>query len=203
MAAPIPYDWSVPFVAALREYPVLAHGARAAGVDYMTAWNRKQKDPEFAERVRVAMEEGIDRAEKEAFRRAVAGFEEPVVHQGQLTPVYERDAQGMIVQRERRRIVGGKEVIDMVPVQSTDADGRPVWLTVRKHSDAMLGLVLKARRKSYSTERTEVTSPDGSMSPTDESARAARVAQLMAAAVARKHSDALGASDDPDYSDLA
>lgn len=154
-----------------------------------------QEDPAFKAAVDDAMEAGIDRAEQEAFRRAVVGFEEPVVYQGQLTPVYERDAQGMVLMRERKRMVmdttkGEKvEVIDQVPVQAKDAQGRPQWLTVRKHSDALLGLVLKARRKSYGTERTELTSPDGSMSPVDESSRAARVAQILAAAKQRREAE--------------
>lgn len=138
------------------------------------------------------------------FRRGVVGYEEPVVHQGNLTPIYERDKDGALRMVERKRLVadgeGGKrEVIEMVPVQAKDAEGRPMWLTVRKHSDSLLTLALKGRRKAYSTERQEHTSPDGTMSPVDESTRAARVAQLMASAKARK----AAASDAPDYSDLA
>ncbi len=192
------FDWTDAFLAALREMPVLSHAARAAKIDRVTAWRRMQADKEFAAAVDGAMEAGIDRAEQEAFRRGVVGFEEPVVHQGHLTPVYERDELGLVIMVERKRTVreNGKDVdvIDRVPKQAMDAEGRPVWLTVRKHSDAMLGLVLKARRKAYSTERTELTSPDGSMSPVDESSRAARVAQLLAAAKARK---------DDDFTDLA
>lgn len=167
----IPYAWTEAFLAALREYPVMRHACEAAGIARSAVHTRQQKDKDFAKAVEEAMEEGVDRAEKEAMRRAVVGFEEPVIHQGRLQFVYERylDAEG----KEQYRML-------------LDANGQPIPLTVRKHSDALLGLVLKARRKSYGTERTELTSPDGSMSPVDETSRAARVAQLLAAARERK-----------------
>jgi hypothetical protein len=144
------YDWTEAFLAAVREYPTIAHGARAAGVSYTTAWKRTKEDEAFGEAVRLAMEEGIDRAEQEAFRRGVVGFEEPVVYQGQITYHIERDGHGNPVLSK-----------EGIPKLLLDDHGRPVPVTIRKHSDAMLGLVLKARRKSYGTERTELTGADG------------------------------------------
>ena len=128
------------------------------------------------------MEEGVDRAEQEAFRRGVVGFEEPVVHQGRLSYLYERyvDPDG----KEAYRPVIGD-------------DGQPVPLTVRKHSDAMLTLVLKGRRKAYSTDRTELTGADGGpVQQVDETTKAARVAQLLAMAQARK-------TEQDEFGDLA
>lgn len=201
-----PDNWKELFLAALNEIPVRAYAARAAGVDRSTAWRHEQSDKDFAKAVDDAMEGGVDRAEAEMFRRGVVGYEEPVVHQGNLTPIYERDKHGDLVLVERRRTVpdvnadsGKREVIDMVPVQAKDGEGRPMWLTVRKHSDSLLTLALKGRRKAYSTERQEHTSPDGTMSPVDESTRAARVAQLMASAKARKAAQDAA----PDFSDIA
>jgi hypothetical protein len=183
------FPWHDAFLAALRDMPVVQHACDAVGIQRSTAYRARQANEEFAKAWDDAMEAGVDRAEREAFRRGVVGFEEPVVHQGNLTPIYERDELGLVVMVERRRMVAGTEVVDHVPKQAKDAEGRPMWLTVRKHSDAMLGLVLKARRKAYSTERTELTSPDGSMSPVDETNRAARAAQLIAVAQARKEAE--------------
>lgn len=134
-----------------------------------------QSDKDFKAAVDDAMEAGVDRGEMEAFRRGVVGFEEPVIDKGQLAYRYERylDAEG-------------KEAFRKV----LDEHGQPVPLTVRKHSDALLSLVLKARRKAYSTERTELTNPDGTLAPIDETTRAARIAQLMAAGKARKAAEA-------------
>ncbi len=68
-----------------------------------------------------------------------------------------------------------------------DARGQPVPLTVRKHSDALLALYLKGRRKKVYADRTELTGADGGpVAQVDETAKAARVAQLLAIAQSRK-----------------
>ena len=121
------------------------------------------------------MEEGIDRAEAEAFRRGVVGFEEPVIDKGRLAYRYER--------YEVEDIDGHKEEKYRLLL---DEQGQPIPLTVRKHSDAMLGLVLKGRRKKVYADRTELTGPEGTPVVIDETAKAARVAQLLAIAQQRK-----------------
>ncbi len=187
------FDWTNAYLAALREKPVRQHAAEAVGIDRVTAWRREQTDKEFAEAVQEAMEAGVDRAEAAAFARGVHGWDEPVIDKGRLAYRYERYLEpvelddGKVEFRERFRPV-------------LDAGGQPVPLTVRKHSDALLALVLKARRQAYRVERTELTSPDGSMSPTDDAARHARVAALMARAKARKQA---AGGEPEDFSDLA
>lgn len=171
------FNWREPFLAALRVYPVIQHACDVVVIERSTATKAWQRDKEFKAAMDEAMEAGIDRAEQEAFRRAVVGYEEPVVHQGRLSFVYERylDADG----EEKYR-------------QVLDDKGQPVPLTIRKHSDALLAKVLSARRQAYRTERTELTSPDGSMSPMDETTRAARVSQLLEAAKLRKLAEDMG-----------
>ena len=66
-----PYDWKALFLVALAEVPVIAHACKAAGVNRVTTWRACETDPEFAKAWDDAMEEGIDRAEQEAFRRPV------------------------------------------------------------------------------------------------------------------------------------
>lgn len=173
------YDWKPAFLEALRNVPVIRHACEAVGVNRTTAWRAREADEEFAKAWDDAMEEGVDRAEQEAFRRAVVGFEEPVVDKGRLAYRYERhvDPDG----NEQYRPV-------------LDDNGQPVPLTVRKHSDALLALYLKGRRKKVYADRTELTGADGGpVQQIDETAKAARVAQLMALAQARKaDQDAFG-----------
>ena len=189
MAKPT-FPWHNAFLAALREYPVLGHACDAVGIDRTTACRAQKEDEMFAKAVADAMEAGIDRAEKEAFRRGVVGFEEPVVYQGQLTPVWRRDEHGEILLVDVEMPDGS---IERRPSQLTDANGRPVWLTVRKHSDAMLSLVLKGRRKAVYAERTEITGADGGpVAHSDETTRAARLAHLIDVARLRKEADELG-----------
>ncbi len=166
-----PYDWKPLYLEALRHIPVVTHGCEAADVHRTTVMRARNDDPEFAEAEKEAMEAGIDRAEQEAFRRGVVGFEEPVIHQGRAAWQY-------------KRVVKEDGSVDFEPV--LDAHGQPVLLTVRKHSDAMLSLMLKGRRKKVFADRTELTGAEGAPVVVDETKRSARVAQLLAMAQARK-----------------
>lgn len=167
-----PFDWKPAYLAALRQVPVIKHACEAAGIDRTTAWRAREADEEFAKAEQEAMEEGIDRAEAEAFRRGVVGFEEPVIDKGRLAYRYERYLDDDGIEHYRLQL---------------DDNGQPIPLTVRKHSDAMLGLLLKGRRKKVYADRTELTGPEGGpVQQVDETAKAARVAQLLALAQARK-----------------
>lgn len=160
--------WRERFLKALSEVPVVQHACDVAGITRATAYVARKEEKEFAAAWEEAMEAGIDQAEKEAFRRSVIGFEEPVIFQGRLTYVEVRDENGELV---------------------LDESGKPLMrpLTVRKHSDQLLSLVLKGRRKAVYADRTELTSPDGSMSPAvSEPDAASRIAQLLALAEQRR-----------------
>jgi hypothetical protein len=144
------FDWKPAFLAALRELPVIAHACKAVDIERSTAYRAREADEGFAKAWDEAQEDGIDRAEQEAFRRGVVGFEEPVIDKGRLAYRYERylDDDG----KEQYRLM-------------LDDHGQPIPLTVRKHSDALLGLVLKGRRKSVYAERKELTGADGAALP--------------------------------------
>ena len=81
----------------------------------------RDNDATFAEEWDSAAEEGTDRLEDEALRRAVEGWEEPVYHQG---------------------VICG---------------------TIRRYSDGLLTMLLKARRPEKYRERTstELTGKSG------------------------------------------
>lgn len=142
--------WHEAYLAALRECPVIQHGCNAAGVDRTTVWRHRQDDEAFAQAEKEAMDAGVDRAEREAFSRAIDGWREPVFYQGEQCG------------------------------------------EVLKKSDAMLSLILKGRRKAVYAERTELTGADGApLDAADDTARAARLAALLALAQARKDADDL------------
>ena len=180
-----PFPWQSAFLAALRHMPVVRHACDAVGIYRSTAYDRRNADASFATAWDEAMADGIDKAEAAAFHRGVEGFEEPVIDKGRLAYRYERYTvkhthaeTGEDVEEEKYRIV-------------LDDKGQPVPLTIRKHSDALLVKILAAKKPEYRTERTEVTGADGAPL-IDPTARAARVAQLLALAQQRK-----------DFSDLA
>lgn len=175
------FDWKPAFLAALREVPVLRHGCDVTGVHRTTVHKAREADADFDKAVEQAMEDGVDKAEQEAFRRAVVGFEEPVIHQGNITPLMAPvvDANGEPVIDELTGTPKWAPVLDQ--------HGRPVPLTIRKHSDSLLSLVLKGRRKKIYADRTELTGADGGpVTHADATQRAARAATLLKLAEARK-----------------
>lgn len=175
------FPWRKAFLAALSEYPVVQHACDVVGIERSTAYRARHADEDFATAWDDAMEAGVDRAEREAFRRGVVGFEEPVIDKGRLAYVYDR-------------VVDEDGKVDFMP--RLDENGQPIPLTVRKHSDALLSLILKGRRKKVYAERTELTGADGGpVKAVDETARSARIAALMELARRRKA--------EQDFSDLA
>lgn len=184
------FDWKPAFLAALREVPVLRHGCDVTGVHRTTVHKAREADAEFDKAVEQAMEDGVDRAEQEAFRRAVVGYEEPVIHQGNVTPlmapVFDKDGEPVMDELTNTQ--------KWAPV--LDQTGRPVPLTIRKHSDSLLSLVLKGRRKKVYADRTELTGADGGpVATTDATQRAARAATLLKLAQARKALDEIDIND--------
>ena len=89
---------------------------------------------EFHEAWDAALEIGNDYLEQEAQRRAVAGYEEPVVHKG--IQAFVRDAT-----------TGELEL---------DENGRPIPLTIRRYSDRLLEVLLKARRPEKFRENMKI-----------------------------------------------
>lgn len=89
---------------------------------------------EFHEAWDAAIELSADRLEDEADRRGVRGYDEPVIHKG--IQAFVRDAK-----------TGELEL---------DAEGKPIPLTIRRYSDRMLELLLKARRPEKFRENVKI-----------------------------------------------
>lgn len=170
--APKHFDWKPAFLAALREMPIVRHACEAVQINRTTAWRAREADEEFAAAWDEALEEGIDRAEQAAFTRGVDGWHEPVIDKGRLAYAYER-----IVDED------GKETYRPL----LDANGQPVPLTVKKHSDGLLQFVLKGRRRNTYGDKTELTGAGGGpLAVVDDTRKAARIAALLELAKTRK-----------------
>jgi hypothetical protein len=157
----------------------VSEAAAAARMSSSAFYALRKRDADFAEAWRLALEDSADLLEREAWRRAVDGREEPIVHQGQFTPEWERDERGNVL------------VVDDKPVQARNADGSLKYLTVRKPSDSLLALLLKGRRKDVFSDRTELTGANGGpveMNPTE---KASRIAALLGAVRARQNNEDL------------
>lgn len=169
--------WASPFLLNLTRTGNVSQSATRAGTGSASCYNLRRKDADFAAAWDTAVEDHTDTCEAELTRRAF-GYEEPVVYQGQLTPVWETDDKG-------RPILDDEDK----PVQARNLDGTLQWLTVKKFSDTLLLARVKAYRKRYSTERTELTGADGGALAVDATARRARIASIVALANARAGGD--------------
>ena len=138
--------------------------AAAAGISRQTAFYHKANDIEFRTRWEKAIEVALDALLDEAYRRAAIGYDEPVIHQGRLATT----------------------------ADPTTGEERP--LTVRKHSDRLLEVLLKFRYGEQMADRLRVRVEDTGLSadallamPADE--RAQLVALLSKYNAARPQED--------------
>lgn len=189
--------WLTPYLRALAATGIVSRACTAAGITPASVYALRKRDADFAAAWDDALEVAYDEEEAEARRRAVDGYEEPIVYQGQLTPVWERDSNGEVVQAVVERIgFDGERTSERIAVQAKNPDGTLKYLTVRKHSDALLQFLLKGHRKKFATDRTELTGVDGGPVQMNDTERAARVAQIVAMAQRRK-------AEADDFGDLA
>lgn len=112
---------------------IVLHGCKAAGVGRGAVEHWRESSEWFEELFMIAREEAADRIEAEAIRRAVDGYDEPVIYQGMPTSVVDPET------------------------------GEQRTLTVRKYSDALMALVLKGARpeKYRDNHKVEVSGSGG------------------------------------------
>lgn len=104
------------FLRAFAARGIVAEGCRAAGVSRDAVYHWRETSEWFEQLYLIAIEEAADRIEAEAIRRAVDGYDEPVIYQGMPT-----------------------SVVDPVT-------GEQRTLTVRKYSDTLMAMILKGAR---------------------------------------------------------
>lgn len=75
--------WRDSFLAALAAVGNVSEAAKAAGVSRAFVYTERKADPAFAALWDDALDGAADVMEREAFRRAVEGVDEPVFQQGQ------------------------------------------------------------------------------------------------------------------------
>lgn len=154
----------VVFLSVLADAATIGEAAMEAGIDRKTAYRWKENDADFAVAWDEALEAGTERLERAVYRRAIDGVEEPVIYQGQLTPVWAMNPDGtpkMVEADEPNE--QGVMVRVRKPVQARNPDGSLQFLTVRRPSDTLAIFLLKARRPNTYRDRgsIELASPGG------------------------------------------
>lgn len=126
-------------LAGIRDLGTIAEGSRAARVSRSTIRDWRMGDEDFDTSVKEALEDYRDSLTAEITRRGRDGYDEPVIHQGQIC--YRTDIHGVVM---------------------LDDDFEPIILTIKKHSDRLLELNAKAFDDRYRDRSSlEVTGSDG------------------------------------------
>lgn len=89
--------WQPAFLTALAEVGNYKEAAKLAGIDRVTAWRHKTSDPEFAQQCADAEQEAADLLEKEAWRRATEGADEPVFYKGDKCGTIKRYSDNLLM----------------------------------------------------------------------------------------------------------
>jgi uncharacterized NAD(P)/FAD-binding protein YdhS len=118
------------FLQVLEDTASPKQAAQVCGISRRLAFEYKKEDPEFRSRWEKSVEVALDAVLEEAYRRAVIGVDEPVVYQGQLAMT--KDA--------------------------STGEERP--LTVKRHSDRLLEVMLKFRYGEQMADRLRVKLED-------------------------------------------
>lgn len=184
------------FLRVLAETGVAASAARASGLHYGSCFKLRETDADFAAAWAEALETATDALEQEARRRALQGHDEPVIYQGQPTPLWARDADGRVILDEYTYESPPDKDGKVTKLKGSRPrqlviDGVPQVLTIKKHSDALLQFLLKGNRAKFKdSSKLELSNPDGTLAPLDETTKAARLATLIALAASRAKGDA-------------
>lgn len=180
------------FCAALTETCNIGKAAAAVGITRQTAYEWRSEMPDFATRWDAALKIGVTALEDEAHRRAFEGVEDPLVHQGQFTYLFEeeRNADGEVVLSE----LTGQP--NMVPKRGSD--GQPIKAAVRKYSDTLAIFLLKAHNpdKYRENSKVELSGQLDINKLSDSELDEALAAEMARAQAASGASDAIGPEDE-------
>ena len=122
------------FLQVLEDTASPKQAAQVCGISRRLAFEYKQNDLEFKRRWEQSIQIAMDALLEEAYRRAVVGVDEPVIYQGQVSTA--RDPQ----------------------------TGEERALTVKKHSDRLLEVMLKFHYGDEMAERLRVKVEDTGLS---------------------------------------
>jgi hypothetical protein len=140
------------FIERLKLHGRITQAAEEAGLVRETMHRRKESDPEFAARWAEALDTYADSLEAAAHQRAVEGTKKAIIHQGQLSYVYQLGPDGRPLKDD-----DGNYILDL------DENGKPKFLYEKQYSDSLLLAMLKAKRKREygDASKIELTGADG------------------------------------------
>lgn len=107
--------WHELFLKTLHETGIISHACRVVKVNRTTVYEHRNLFPEFGQAWDAVVEEAMDKAEREMYRRAVEGFDKPVyqggAHVGTIRE-YSDTLLCFMLKGRRREVYGDKLAVD-------------------------------------------------------------------------------------------
>ncbi len=116
--------WAKAFLDALSKTGVVGYSAKMADVHRTAPYYLRKEDPEFAAAWKSAMEEAVDIAVKEAWRRGIKGVKRPVYQGGQCVGYVREYSDTLLIFMLKAHRPG--EYREKVSLEHTGAEGGPV-----------------------------------------------------------------------------
>ncbi len=186
------------FCAVLADTCNVGKACKAVEISRTTAWRWREEFEQFRDAWDKAMKIGLTGLEDEMHRRAFEGVDEPLVFQGQFTPVFEevRDEDGQLVLDDE-----GQPKMQ----RARNPDGSPKVASVKRFSDTLAIFLAKAHapEKYRDNSKVELAGSLNLATMSDDDIRAELAALTAAGAVLPAPQQADPTPDDgSDCSDL-
>lgn len=137
------------FLAGLRDGKSITAASLDAGIGRRSVFEWRLAEPDFAAAWDEAVEEGTDRLEDEAHRRARDGTTKPIFHQGQMCGAVQEYSDTLMIfmlKARRRSKFGDKATISGDPDNPLQFETKDV--SNRELAKGMLALLAKAAKEA-------------------------------------------------------
>ena len=144
------------FLAQLAMIGNVTQACEAAQICKPTAYNLRNKDPEFAAEWEHAEQKAILRLEAEAWRRGVEGVDKPIIYQGEIMGTFKEYSDRML-----ELLLKGNapdKYRERVSTELSGPGGKPLEVSSVERT-ARIGSMLEAARRRR--EIDEADDPDG------------------------------------------
>jgi hypothetical protein len=128
------------FLRSFARHGIISDGTVAAGITYRTYYRWKRDDETFNEDCKTAESMANDLMEREARRRAIDGFERPIIYQGEVTGEYTDYSDALLTTLMK----GNKPEKYKERTQHSGSIGRPLTLDEETKEDvvsSILGMI--------------------------------------------------------------
>jgi len=136
------------FLRAFARHGIISDGTVAAGITYRTYYRWKRDDEVFNEDCKTAETMANDLMEREARRRAIDGFERPIIYQGEVTGEYTDFSDALLTTLMK----GNKPEKYKERTQHSGSIGRPLTLDEETKEDVVSSILGMIKNKPDPTK---------------------------------------------------